>query len=293
MYTSHFTKVRHTPQKVTLQRHGVPSGHSTKGCLTEEAHLSCTRSSHMLMMAINQHITHMAMTVLTTMPKKIAREHQVPDSEEAETQSIDFEAWLIQNRLLAVLEHLPKVQRERDATQTQVPTVRITQQMQLEQQGHQFTARDSPQAPYKCMVRGQQWTHQVAKHIIPKRRCPGPNIWGMPKGDRPWKLGDTQQVVLGSQITHTTHTLYWYKSIIFCMRCGHFASFKPKSMLRKLAWECPNNKGVYGQRVLKGISTDQPKLLGMQAWPAPDNMPTLIQRQDPSQLMLTQEDMPT
>ena len=89
--------------------------------------------------------------------KRCAREHQPSDRELAETASIDAEAWLIQDRMLAAIEAKPKVHKDRDAIQKHTPVITsITEQ--LKQLGHVFIHRVTPQSPYKCMLCGQQWS---------------------------------------------------------------------------------------------------------------------------------------
>ena len=200
--------------------------------------------------------------------KTCARKHQISLSEQKETESVDAEAWLIQQRILAVLEQLPKIHRDRDAVQSNRPPKRTTYQTKLEQQGHHFLTRPSSLTPYTCVLCGQQWSHQLAKHLIPYK-CPGPSKWGEPQGNRPWKLGPGQQVLLGTQVTCGVHALYWYKGLLFCMRCGHYAIIpkRTKSRMDRLAGGSVVTSRAYKERTLRAIRTDKATHLGMASWP--------------------------
>ena len=112
--------------------------------------------------------------------------HKVPDLEEQAIGLIDAEAYLILNRIIAIVETFPKINRDRDSNRWQVLTPKkITQQQRLQGLGHQIAPRETRQSPYKCLSCGQNWSNRIAINIVMQGNCPGPQIWGNPEISRP------------------------------------------------------------------------------------------------------------
>ena len=170
-------------------------------------------------------------------------------------------AWKLQDRMVAALNLLPG--RTYDPRPTS--STRCLTTTRLEALGHHVTGNPTART-MTCHTCGQVWPYSANQDMVQAGPCRP--TWEMPKGtvpNRPWRLS-VPQVWYGKSCTHTSHSMWWYKGILYCRSCG---SFGTPSRLEKLKYECRDNNGAYKQQVLGCIDGD--KCPSRKPWPVPDN----------------------
>lgn len=104
-------------------------------------------------------------------------------------------------------------------------------------------------------VCGQQWLTTHSKQFVDRGYCPGPVVWSQAPEipDKLWRAPLRTSIWHNNAELHPTHHLAWYRGLLFCCKCGDYASGKVLILTHECQGRPPNpvQKGSL-RRLLQG-----------------------------------------
>ena len=158
-----------------------------------------------------------------------ADEVQISDMQLQIINDIDRNAWLIQNRLVAIAMHfhIASPNRNDDETITKPKVSRLN--LKIEGLDHQI--RTSSNRWNICLICGQSWHDNGRLKLIGRGKCPGDKLWSQNQEQQPWKLLPIG-FLFHDTVVHQTHRLSWHRGVIYCDLCGSTAIKRVRKDLR-------------------------------------------------------------
>ena len=184
-------------------------------------------------------------------------------------ERVDSRAWLMQERLLAIVKNRiklnPTPRRNIVYDESSGKAAITTLNTQLQQLSHKLI-----QIGHRtlCGCCQQVWHSSTKREIIEQGQCPGPQVWGpgiQVNPDIPSRLDADHYPVFGRRRLHASHALSYLKGFVFCRKCGcHTTSQR----VAKLAEPCRMKPvGPTGRRQLTRMLSGQHPIGDWHIWP--------------------------
>ena len=136
---------------------------------------------------------------------------------------VDVRARLILHRLMALSElFLVKAKKaEKEPPRPKMPRLDV----RIEALGH----APSTVGKWKvCNLCGIRWMKHHRATIIAQGECPGASPWtNMPNNClKPWRLPMASKCVYMGKVIHPSHSISYYRGVVYCNRCGYYSTGK-------------------------------------------------------------------
>ena len=199
---------------------------------------------------------------------------EVPASEVARINWQDRKLRAIQERMITVLQMLPKRARHprEDQSLSERPRHKIKSNARAapaEAMNHVVKRRGPMLECEKC---GLFWAASNTQAILDRGPCLGHNTYGAQPADRPWIIpSNGPQVVWGRTTLHRSHQAKWLRGVLYCGQCGCHSS--EGQSLRNLGRRCSMNpQSKYAVDTRRMMCTGKPRQ-GIKEWPMDCNIP--------------------
>ena len=112
-----------------------------------------------------------------------------------------------------------------------------------------------------------QWGPQHRSNIISQGKCPQASPWTQLPANlhNPWKLPSNTSLVWNGRAIHPSHSITYYRGVIYCNHCGYYTT---GASVRKLQSLCLLKPPASQVRLLKRMKAGVFPL-AHQDWPMP------------------------